>query len=52
MIKIKRKGYISIEAVIVAAIIMAVGFLAIVPMGVTGSQMAINGTDKVFTLLG
>lgn len=51
MRKIKKLGFISIELVIIAAIVMAAGLAGITALGGKGGQLAKNGTDKVFDLL-
>lgn len=51
MRKIRRLGFISIELVIIASIVMAAGLAGIISLGGKGNQLAQNGTNKVFDLL-
>lgn len=51
MKNLKRLGYVSIELVITAAIILAVGFFSVMSMGETGSlimQNAMNRLDDLY----
>lgn len=50
MIKKIKNGFVSIEVVIVAALILAVGLAGITAMGVKGQQTASNGLDKLDAL--
>lgn len=43
-------GYVSIEAVITAALILSVGFFALLNLSGTGSQLVQNGLNKLDSL--
>ena len=45
-----KKGYVSIEAVIVGAIILSAGFAALSSLSVNGSAVAQNSLDKLDAL--